>query len=107
MMGKVELPLHALRAQVASSIDVVVQVTRFNDGRRGLTQVAEVLPLDDNGRYHLADIFTYVWAEGAAGEAGGRLEWTGQPSRFAGEPKVRVQRRLMGPAADVFAAEDL
>ena len=106
MMGKVELPLHALRAQVASSIDVVVQVTRFNDGRRGLTQVAEVLPLDDNGRYHLADIFTYVWAEGAAGQAGGRLEWTGQPSRFAGEPKVRVQRRLMGSAAEVFAAED-
>ena len=43
--------------QVASAIDVVVQMTRFTDGRRGLTEIAEVLPLDDDGRYQLAEMF--------------------------------------------------
>ena len=88
MMSKVELPLHALRAQIASAIDVIVQVTRFNDGRRGLTQIAEVLPLDTDGRYRLVDQFTYVLGESRDGQ--GTLAWTGKKSTFAAEPKVRV-----------------
>ena len=35
MMSKIDLPLFALRAQIASAINVLVQMTRFSDGRRG------------------------------------------------------------------------
>jgi len=57
MMSKVDLPLYALRAQIASAIDVIIQATRFSDGRRGLTEISEVLPLDDQGHYRLLDMF--------------------------------------------------
>ena len=44
---------------IEGSIDVIIQVTRFPDGRRGLTEIAEVLPLADDGHYRLQDMFTY------------------------------------------------
>jgi hypothetical protein len=82
---------------VASAIDVIIQVTRFPDGRRGLTAVSEVLPLEGGssgheGRYRVADIFRYELAEGMAGKRGeGELIWTGRKSIFSREPKVHVQ----------------
>ena len=105
MMSNVELPLHALRAQVTSAIDVIVQVTRFHDGRRGVTEVAEVLPLDDEGRYQAPDIFTYRLARAGEGRVTGELVWTGAVSQFAREPRVRAQAERMGPAADIFPEE--
>jgi len=105
MMNKVELPLHALRAQVVSAIDVVVQVTRFNDGRRGLTEVAEVMPLEADGRYRVRDIFTYALAENTKAGPAGELAWTGQVSQFSREPRVLRQRSIMGPAAPIFEKE--
>ncbi len=103
MMSEIELPLHALRAQVASAIDVIVLVTRFTDGRRGLTQVSEVLPLGDDGRYRLQEMFTYGLGDDEAGRSGrGELIWTGAPSLFAREPKIRLQRSEWGQAADIF-----
>jgi pilus assembly protein CpaF len=93
MMSKVDLPLHALRSQIASAINLIVQVTRFNDGRRGLTQISEVLPLSDDGHYRLQDQFIYKLAEGSEGKVGlGGLAWTGKRSSFADEPKVRILR---------------
>jgi len=103
MMSRIELPLHALRAQIASAIDLIVLLTRFNDGRRGLTQVAEVLPLGDDGRYRLRDMFRYRLGEGEVGRAGrGGLAWTGERSSFADEPKVRVLREQWDLTRDVF-----
>ncbi len=98
MMNEVELPLHALRAQITSAIDVIVQVSRFNDGRRALTQVAEVLPLDANQRYCVQDIFT-------ADVGGASLEWTETVSTFATDPLTRSLAGEMGEAAAVFGAE--
>jgi len=106
MMSKVELPLHAIRAQVASAIDVVVLVTRFNDGRRGLTQISEILPLGDDGRYRLQQLFTYALASGAEGKAGrGSLVWSGTKSSFVGEPKVRILRDSWDLTAEIFDAD--
>src|SRR5690606_4405336 len=58
LMSKVELPLAALRSQVSSAIDVIVQMSRHVGGRRMLTYVSEVEPMGDDGRYRLRDIFT-------------------------------------------------
>ena len=104
MMSKVDLPLHALRAQIASAIDVIIQVTRFTDGRRGLTEISEVLPLDDNGRYRLDEMFRYELGEGEQADAGvGVLAWTGVKSVFAEEPKVRVLRPQQELTREIFA----
>ena len=106
MSGEVELPLHALRSQIASAIDVIVQTTRFNDGRRALTQICEVLPLSRDGRYDVQEMFTYQLAGGAEGKVGkGSLQWTGRRSSFADEPKVRILRGSWQLTNKLFSEE--
>lgn len=56
LMSDVALPLAALRAQIASAIDVVVQVARLRDGRRCVTHVACVEGLDARGEYRFGDV---------------------------------------------------
>ncbi|HAU37625.1 MAG TPA: tight adherence protein [Phycisphaerales bacterium] len=105
MMSDIELPLHALRAQIASAIDVVVLVTRFNDGRRGLTQVSEVLPLTADGKYAVQDLFVYALDDSEEGKSGrGRLAWTERKSSFRDEPKVRVLRDQWDLTRKIFSA---
>jgi pilus assembly protein CpaF len=58
LMSDVNLPLFALRAQVASGINWVVQTSRQRDGRRGITQVTRVIGCDANTGYQLQDLFT-------------------------------------------------
>ena len=101
MMSKIDLPLYALRAQVTSAIDVVVQMTRFTDGRREVTGVAEVLPLDADGRYAVRDMFTYKLEEDTDR---GQLVWTGARSQFVGEPKMRMLARQAELTREIFAA---
>jgi pilus assembly protein CpaF len=44
LTGDVDLPLPAVREQVAAALDLVVQVARRPDGSRGVVEVAEVEP---------------------------------------------------------------
>jgi pilus assembly protein CpaF len=58
MMSDLSLPLHAIRTQVGSGIDVIVQVARMPDGARRITHISEVVRFDlDAGRYELRDLF--------------------------------------------------
>ena len=43
LMAGMELPMRAIRDQVAQAIDLVVQQTRMRDGSRRITEVAEVI----------------------------------------------------------------
>ncbi|MBT3201184.1 MAG: CpaF family protein [Phycisphaerales bacterium] len=105
MMNPIDLPLHALRSQIASAIDMIVLVTRFNDGRRCLTEIAEVLPLDDNGQYQTHPMFEYklVGEEGKKGI--GTLQWSGIKSIFTDEPKIRVLRDSWNLTKGIFQAD--
>ncbi len=60
LMSSVELPMVAVRAQVASAINVIISCARFHDGSRRTTHVSEVLPLNDKGDYRTQDIFVYT-----------------------------------------------
>jgi pilus assembly protein CpaF len=106
MMSKLEMPLHALRSQITSAIDVIVQVTRFNDGRRGLTQVSEVLPLGDDGKYRLQDVYRYELDETSGTPGAGELAATGEVSLFAREPKLRILRDDMDLTKRVFESDE-
>lgn len=57
LMGGVELPLHALRAQLASAVDIIVQTSRMRDGRRRVTHISEVIGTDPVHGYRISDIF--------------------------------------------------
>jgi pilus assembly protein CpaF len=49
LMGEVGLPLAAVREQLTSALDVVVQVARRPNGRRAVVEVAEIVDDDDAG----------------------------------------------------------
>jgi pilus assembly protein CpaF len=57
MMSDVQLPLHALRAQVSSAVDFVLHAARLADGSRCVTQLSEVVGYDPTGGYQLRDLF--------------------------------------------------
>ena len=58
MMSDVEMPLSALRSQIGSGVELIVQVSRLQDGSRKVTHVTEVLGFDlEAQKYLLSDIF--------------------------------------------------
>ena len=55
----VEMPIRAIREQIVSAVDLVVQIARFNDGRRRITHITEVIEIDlETQKVRLEDIFT-------------------------------------------------
>lgn len=60
LMSDVQLPMVAVRAQVASAINLVICCERLYDGTRKLTSISEVLPLNDKGEYRTQDLFVYT-----------------------------------------------
>ena len=59
LMSGIELPLRAIREQIASAIDIIVQQSRFSDGTRKVTNISEVTGLEGN-TITTAGIFKFV-----------------------------------------------
>ena len=58
MMSDVDMPLAAMRAQIGSGIQIIVQVARLQDGSRKVTHITEVLGFDiARQAYTLQDLF--------------------------------------------------
>jgi len=58
MMSDVEMPLAAMRTQIGSGVQLIVQVSRLQDGSRKVTHITECLGFDlDTQKYKLQDIF--------------------------------------------------
>jgi len=87
LMSDVELPVYVARAQAASAIHVVVQLSRFvEDGSRRVTRVTEVLGLDPQNQYLFRDLFTSSrQARRPDGSLDVRLVPTGETPNFAAE----------------------
>ena len=87
LMSGTQLPAVALRRQIASAVQIVVQTKRFGDGSRRVTQISEVLPdLDERDRFQVADIFRFVLrGRDATGKVVGEMLPTGYIPSFASE----------------------
>jgi len=87
LLSGIDIPLSALRAQVASAIDVVVHTARLSDGSRKIVTVSEVLPLE-NGEYQVRDLQVFrtdsIKPDGTVAGGFSVLE---QPS-FAGQVSI-------------------
>jgi len=83
LMGGIDMPLTAIRAQISSAIDLVIQISRFHDGSRMLTHVSEVGRIDDDGNSTVQDIFVLGEESNGARE----LQWTGVKPSFIEEVK--------------------
>jgi pilus assembly protein CpaF len=58
MMSDVDMPLAAMRQQIGSGVQLVVQVSRLQDGSRKVTHITEVMGFDlESQRYLLQDLF--------------------------------------------------
>lgn len=76
----------ALRHQIASAIDVVVQISRYSDGSRRLGSISEVLGFDKDGAYHVVPIFEIPrLVKQADGRLKGDILPTGNIPSFMGE----------------------
>ena len=58
LMSGMELPLRAIRSQIASAIDVVVQISRFRDGTRKIINICEVTGMEGD-IITMQDIFKF------------------------------------------------
>ncbi len=86
LMSDTELPLHVARMQVASAIDVIVQLQRFSDGSRRTSEVSEALGLAD-GTYVTQPIYQFqVQGRDADGSLRGRHVRTEKQLSFTHEP---------------------
>ncbi len=109
LMSEVELPLHALRSQAASALHLIVQMNRSVGGYRVVTQITEILGLDDRGNYDLRDIFRLAPAPPGS-ERPMELKWTGAISQMAEilQPDIRemvtdLSREIFEPSEDPAA----
>jgi pilus assembly protein CpaF len=100
LMSDVALPLPALRTQLASAIDIIVQLDRLRCGARVVTHVSEVRSSVHQAEIDLVDLYR---REGVTPESLGALRPTGHlPSREA----ALSARGLRLPAAMVDRARD-
>ena len=83
LMAGMDLPLRAIREQVASAIDVIVQIQRLRDGSRRVTHVTEVMGMEGD-TVVLQDAFTFDYQAGytADGRHAGSVRATGLRPRF-------------------------
>ena len=83
LMAGLDLPIRAIRQQIASSVHVILQQSRFSDGSRRITSVAEVVGIDDDGEVELREIFAFkVLRAGAGGKIEGEFLATGYLPSF-------------------------
>lgn len=55
--GDAKISETALVMQIASAVDMIVQVSRYSDGSRRIASITEVLGLDKEGKYEFRDVF--------------------------------------------------
>jgi len=89
LLSGIDIPLSALRAQVAAAIDVVVHTARLSDGSRKITAISEVLGLKD-GEYQLQDLYLFkVEGIGPDGSLNGHFTGAGHLPRFLEDARLR------------------
>jgi pilus assembly protein CpaF len=101
LLAGFDLPIRAIREQVASAIDLIIQQTRFKEGSRHVTHVTEVVGMEGDV-ITLQDLFLFDHAMGFddTGRSLGTLRSTGISPRFA--EKLSHQGVAMPPGLFTF-----
>lgn len=82
LMAGMELPVKAIREQISSAIDLIVQQSRVRDGSRKITYISEVQHMEGN-TIILQDLFRYVQTGfDENGKATGHFKATGLRPTF-------------------------
>ncbi len=84
LMGGIDLPIRAIREQMASALDLIVHLARLRDGSRRVTTISEVLGMEGDTMV-LQDIYAFDFGMGVDedGRHLGRLKSTGIRPNFS------------------------
>ncbi len=82
MMANVNLPSRAIRGQIVSALDLIVQIERMRDGTRRVTELTEVVGMEQDV-ITLGNLFTFKYeGENPDGTLAGTFEASGARPRF-------------------------
>ena len=82
MMAGMELPIKAMRQQIASAVDVIIQANRLQGGPRKITSIVEVMGMEQD-MIIMQDIFRFKQLGiDQNGRAYGQFEATGVRPSF-------------------------
>ena len=89
MMAGMELPIQAIREQISSAVNLIVQQSRFSDGSRRVTAINEITGME-TGIIQMQEIFRFQ-QEGydAEGRVRGHFVATGRVPEFYEEMRKR------------------
>lgn len=104
MMSDVQMPLRAMRAQIASAIDFIVQTSRLRDGSRCVTHIAEVQGYDPERGYNLANVFERRY-EGQ--DPSGRIMSSFVPTGFIPKATELLQGHGYELPGSIYMASDV
>src|SRR5437867_3137542 len=82
LMAGVDLPARAIKEQIASALDVIVQISRLKDGSRKVTNITEVQGMEGEAIV-LQDVFVFEQTGYVQGKVQGRLRPTGIRPKFS------------------------
>ena len=102
LMAGFDLPVRAIREQIASAVDVIVQLSRLRDGTRRVTHITEVQGMEGDV-ITLQDVFLFDFSMGVDehGRYRGHLKSTGVRPKFT--EKLADQGIRLGP--EVFSGD--
>jgi pilus assembly protein CpaF len=82
LMAGYDLPVKAIRQQMGSAINILIQVGRLSDGSRKLVKLSEIVGMEGD-QLQLQDLFEYVQTGlGPDGRVQGALRSTGLRTRY-------------------------
>ena len=105
LMAGYDLPVRAIREQIASALNVIVQLERMTDGSRKVTSVQEIQGLEGD-TILLQEIFRFRPHLTAEGRQVGQMESTGLRPKFLEKLKahgVEVPAKILHASAAVRA----
>lgn len=75
LMAGIDLPLISIRQQIASAIDLIIHLSKLQDGKRKLVQITEILGVRGDG-YITQDLYEFKRNSNNTNEIG-NLQYTG------------------------------
>jgi pilus assembly protein CpaF len=103
LMTGYELPLRAIRDQIASAVDLIVHTARLKDGSRKIVNITEVYGIEDD-EILIQDIFAFEQTGVRDGKVEGLLKPTGIRPTFMG--KFKASGIQLPPGEFGIPAED-
>jgi pilus assembly protein CpaF len=101
LMAGMDLPVRAIREQIASAVDLIVQQSRIRDGSRKITAITEVQGMEGDVVV-LQDIFIFEQEAFEGGRVIGRVKPTGVRPKFM--PKLEDAGIRLSPT--IFGLSD-